>query len=394
MFNTKSLFFKNTLSLTVLLLISPASLSAQTEFMAQNPDSEDFQKYLEDMQKSAIDNFSFEDMASEIYDSDLYKELLEHYNLDTESREFFTLETLPSKNMVPKPKEKIGLIVKTGLDSKTIHYTWVMDQEVVEEGYGLDIFNFTTKEIGEETNISVILKTDSGIERTKSITVTPAVVDFFWQTDTYTPPIYKGKKLSSGSNNGKIEFIAIPNFTGTDAVENPNDYIYSWRLNGSNYRSGRGMNSVSIDLSDILTKSSVKVAIKPLESKEVLRESINFPRFGKPEILIYPTDSYGINYSKAINYLNEYSLNQEFLTVKAEPVFFTYFQKDDLKINWSMNSNPIESFNNNDKAYFSVDRDFTGKSSVSVSIENKENFREKVNSNVLFSVNSRNDSSI
>lgn len=394
MFNTKSLIFTKLLSLTILLLVGPVFLSAQTEFLEQNSDSEDFEKYLEDMQKSAIDNFSFEDMASDIYDSDLYKELLEYYNLDEGSKEFFTLETLPNKNIVPKPKEKIGLIIKTGLDSRTIHYTWMMDQEIIEEGYGLSIFNFTTKEIGEETNVSVILKTDSGIERTKSITVTPAVVDFFWQTDTYTPPIYKGKKLSSGSNNGKIDFIAIPNFTGTDRIENPNDYIYSWRLNGSNYKSGRGMNSVSIDLSDILTKSNVQVAIKPLESEEVLRESISFPNFGKPEILIYPTDSYGTNYSKAINYLNEYSLNQDLLTVKAEPMFFTHFQKDDLKINWSMNNNPIASFNNNNKAYFSVDRDFTGRSSVSVSIENKDNFREKVNSDVLFSVNNRDISGI
>ncbi len=365
-----------------LFFINPSFLKAQTNYSNQ-----EFKQYEEEI-KFITENFSFEDMVSDIHESKLYKELIEQFNLTEELKDFFTLETHPQKNIIPKPKEKVALVIKTTLDSKTTHYTWIVDQKIIKEGYGLTTFDFTTKEIGESSNVSVIIKTDSGLERTKSITLTPATVDVFWQTDTYTPALYKGKNLNSSYNKGKIDFIALPNFTGTDKIENPNNYIYTWLLNGSQYRSGRGMNSISLDLSELLIKSTVQVGIKPLNSEVVLRENINFPNFVKPEVLIYKTDSsYGTDYNKAINYLKEYQLNQDLLTVKAEPLFFTNFKESDLEINWSMNNSIIPSFKDSYKAYFSVDRDFTGKSSVSVSIKNKDNIREKFDSNVLFSVN-------
>lgn len=404
MFNIKSLFFKNFLYLTVLFLIIPVFINAQetsfNEALDQEIDvlnltyEEIYELYgLEppDLNKTPYSEYSQQELINEIYQSPLYQEMMQLYGLDEESKEYLSLETLPFKNTTPKPNQSLKLKAKSPLNSSTIHYTWYLDQKIVQEGYGLETINLTTKGVGESSNVSVTIKTDSGIERTKSITITPANVDLFWQTDTYAPAIYKGKNLNSSSNKGKIDFIAIPDFTGTDKIENPNDYIYSWLLNGSPYRSGRGMSSISLNLSEVLMKSSIQVNIKPLNSDTVLRESINFPNFIKPEILIYKTDpSYGIDYSQAINYSKEYLLNQDLLTVKAEPMFFTNFNQDDLEIDWYMNNTPIPGFKDSHKAYFSVDRGFTGKSSISVLINNRDNVREKIDSSILFSVNREN----
>lgn len=400
MFSNKSLLSIKFLPLLVFLLMSPFLLNAQEGFENENfiekTDLEnlsleevyEFYNIEKPKEIKSYEDYTYQELISEVYNSPMYKELMKLYGLDEESKTYFTLETFPNKNVAPKPYQNIKLAVKSSyFNSNTVYYTWTVDDEVIEEGYGLNILDITTKGVGESSVVSVNIKTDSGVEKNKSLTLTPATIDIFWQTNTYTPPVYKGKSLSSGSNKGKIDFIAIPNFTGTDKVENPDEYIYSWMLDGSNYKSGRGVNSISINLSDILSKSRVQISIKTLENEMIFKESLNFPNLGKPDIFVYATDSYGTDYSRALNYLKEYSLNQDLFTVKVEPMFFTNFKEDDLEINWFMNNNPISDFKDNRKAYFSVDRGFTGKSYVTVSVENRDNFREKIKSNVLFSVN-------
>ncbi|MGM0629503.1 MAG: hypothetical protein ACQESA_03695 [Patescibacteria group bacterium] len=335
-------------------------------------------------------DFNLEERAEEIRNSDLYKQLMEYHGF-TEDDFTGSFEMNIRGGEMPSAGEKVEFWTRTSLNKERSMFTWYVNGEVKQEGYGLDTFETEIEETGEEMIVEVYMKDDSGIEKSDTIIFTAGEVDIIWQTDTYTPAFYKGKPLSSRADRSEMDIIAIPNFTKNKQIEDPNQYIFTWKVDGSDYRSARGLNSITLDLSEISRRSGIEVRVQPLNRELEVVKSMSFPKSGNPNVLMYAEDFYGMDYSRAINYMESYPLNDDKVSVKAEPLFFTKKNAEEVEIEWSMNNEPLPDFAGNDKAGFSIEREFTGESSISVSIENRNNLREKINSEVIFDVDMANN---
>ncbi len=330
-----------------------------------------------------FDEGELSSMMKQAEDFDRY--MREVYNLDAMLEKETYLIFNPTN---PSAGETVQVAIKSDVDFNRSVMTWYLDGNLQESDYGLRFFNFSAGEVGETSTIKVDILTDSGIRKNASIQIAPAEVDIFWQANTYAPAFYQGKKLTPSSDKGIVEFIALPKFIGPDAVENPDNYVFSWKVNNRDVRgaSGRGRNTLVVDLSDTLSRASVLVEVTRINTGQKATGRIPFPRSGNPEILIYTEDKYGIDYSRAINHFANYSPKDQNLWLVATPFFFGDREKRTLSASWFMNKQIIPDFENLDRAHFSIDRGFTGRSSVSVKMKNLENTRENATAEVMFTI--------
>ncbi len=311
--------------------------------------------------------------------------LRENFNLEAVRGETTYLIFEPAD---PSADETVRAGIKSNIDYDRSVISWYIDGELQKSAYGLRFFDFSVGDIGESSVVRAEILTDSGIRKNITDRITPIEVDILWQASTLTPAPYKGKSLTSPTDKGVIEFIALPKFTGPETVEDPDNYIFSWKLNNTVVRgaSGRGRDTFSVDLSDLLRRTYVSVEVTDINTGIKTSERISFPRSGSPEVLIYEKNKYGINYGKAIDRVGRYTPEDRDIRVVANPFHFTGHKDKPLEIDWSMNEQPVPRFENSIEAHFTVDRNFTGESLVSVNIRSLKNTREGASSEVIFSI--------
>lgn len=389
-------------SMLIAVFIFPLILGAQTgffqepqpptqeEIMSMYPQTQTFEVPEfdpEDIGAMNIDDFNFNDMFDSYQDvrnSDFVRDVLRYYGVDRDAISVFEVNITPET--VPGPNEKVELRVRTNVKESVAMFVWSINGEVVEEGYGLNRYSFTTGEIGESHLVQVRMTASDGRVSVGQMLVTPAEVDIYWQANTYAPVQYKGKRLSPRADNGTLDFVAMPKFTDEGLIEDPNKYIFSWTVNGIRHSAGRGRDTLSLDLSDYPKRVRIGLTVEPVVGGRSLIKEISFPNQGEPEVLLYKKDLYGVDYSRAVNYTDEFQMRDESLSIKMEPLFFTAKQKDALLVKWFMNREPIPDFENDTLVNFAVDRDFTGVSEISVSVKNESNIRERSDSDLTISV--------
>ena len=309
------------------------------------------------------------------------------HNLDEIKEGTFNLTIRPSN---PVAGEKIIAHLQTNHDSNKALISWYLDGSLQAEGYGLNRFDFNVGKIGEKTILEANIITDTGVKRRKRIEIIPAEVDILWQTSTYTPAPYKGKNLSPSTDKGIIQFVALPKFTNDEKIENPNDFVFHWSLNGNKRTdlSGRGRNMIEVDLNDIFRKDSASVTVEHLNKDQIASRNIVMLSTNIPEVLIYKKDRYGIDYSLAINHSKQYRPTERNLDFVSKPFYFNEENLDALDITWSMNRKPLTEYTDSKKSSFIIERDFVGTTLVSIEVKNPNNFRERVSSNFSIIVDS------
>ncbi|MFP4022500.1 MAG: hypothetical protein ACLFNR_02055 [Candidatus Paceibacterota bacterium] len=381
----------------IVVLIAPLFTEAQTQVPQEDDSVQEAEEFLQENEElledtdvsetDPLEDFDFREYYKELENYDhLQEQLLEIYGITEEDMLGpFDIKSRPDE--IPQADQDVEFWIKTNHDLDNAMVYWSINGEVKKEGYGEDTFEFKTGEIGEEYTVEVEAHLQDGTVRNDSFSFSPADVDMIWETDTHTPAPYKGKSLSSSLNNGKMSVIALPNFEGSGYLEDPNDYIFSWKINGSDHRSGRGKNAISFDISDLSYKRDIGLEVRSLNGDMVLRKKVPFPKEAEPEVLLYKKDSYGVNYNLAINDLEDHTLEQEVINLKAEPFFYSNPEKNSLEIDWQMNNETIPDLTNSLDAEFGVDNDFQGRSKISVSVDNKDNFREKSKVDLILQVN-------
>ncbi len=332
------------------------------------------------------DLFSEDEIASLIKNlEDLESFYTEAYGLETMFREKTFLIFEPTN---PSEGETVNVRLRSDVDFNRAVVSWYLNGEFQKSDYGLNFFELPVGEIGKNYSIRAEILTDTGIRKSAAGQISPAEVDIVWQANTQVPAFYEGKSLTTPADKGSIEFVALPKFAGPDTVEDPNNYVFSWKVNnvpvpGS---SGRGRDTLSLDLSNFLRRASVWVEALNINTGQKVTKRISFPRSGLPGVLIYPEDKYGINYHQAINYLDNYAPSRQDIWLTALPLFFSGPETSALSIDWFMNKQPLPNFSGLNRAHFSVERGFIGDSLVSLEMNSLENSRERAVSEVMFSV--------
>jgi hypothetical protein len=270
----------------------------------------------------------------------------------------------------PGPNEKVLVnITSFGTNLDAANIIWKINGKTQSSGTGIKSFTFTVGGMNSSTKLDIIVNTiDSGTIQ-KSIDIKPSSVDLIWQSDSFTPPFYKGKALFSYQN--KITFIAMPHITGNNGEIPSKSLIYKWTLNGQVKQSdsGYGKNTYSF-IGPLLSRPlSIQVEVSSADGGGSAYNHTTVTPVD-PSIILYRKDPLnGIEFQKAL--LGNADLNGSEITITGMPYFFGLSsQNSDLAYKWSINNVPIGNSPSDTTEVFRKQEGVDGTSRISLSIEN------------------------
>ncbi len=263
----------------------------------------------------------------------------------------------------------------TDLGQATI--LWALNNKLSSKGAGQTSFTFNTGPLGAPSLVSITVEPKGAAVMKKDLTITPASVDLLWQTNTYTPPFYKGKALYTPQSIAT--FVAVPRLISKKGtlIEKKN-IIFTWKkdyiVQGS--LSGYGKDSFSFDANVLLKPSVVEVEVSAPAENIKANASLSIST-GKPEALIYEDDPlYGILYNSAIQ--SSFTLANDETKLVAAPYYFSTDSSGvkNLQYSWTVDSGSAEE--GTDKSIILRHEGSTGgRSNVSLSIDNALQFFQK-----------------
>ena len=140
-----------------------------------------------------------------------------------ELQEKVSYDVLPSK---PKLGDLVQIEAKMyGTPVKDAIFTWALNGKEFKKGQGFSKISFYVE---KQSKVSLTIITVKGVTITKDWVFNPENVVIFWESNTYTPPFYKGKSLYTAES--KLTLHAL-NFDQPNPLTN--SYAnYVWKVNG------------------------------------------------------------------------------------------------------------------------------------------------------------------
>lgn len=244
----------------------------------------------------------------------------------------------------PTPNQSVTVEIEsyiTNLDAAQI--TWSLNGSIAESGAGKKSLTFKTGNEGTTTNLTIIVITDAGKTVTKTLRLNPVYVDLMWESESYTPPFYRGKALFSSQN--RITFIALPHLLGSNGQEiSPNNLMYTWKKDGTvmNNESGYGKNTFLFIPTVIARPVEIRVEVTRPNSS-VKGTAIVFATPTEPFIRFYEKNPlYGIQFQKSLMGTVEMKNSRE-ISITSVPYFYgTKNPYEGLSYKWSLNGKLID----------------------------------------------------
>lgn len=250
--------------------------------------------------------------------------------------------------------------------------TWYVDGVNTNSGVGLKQFRVMAGPSGSTKTVDVTVSTVDAGTFSETIVIRPADVGLLWESDTYTPPFYKGKALHS--YNGSFKVVAIPElFTAAGVKIDSKDLIYTWKKNGEveGSASGYGKNTyIGSQTSYLREGEDISVEVSAPRDNVVASNSILITPL-VPEVLLYEKSPlYGIIYEKALR--NTMKLTNEEVTIIAEPFSFSVQKRNvsNLTYAWTLNGSPLSDFANKSSVTLRRTSDAAGRANLAVSLQN------------------------
>lgn len=221
---------------------------------------------------------------------------------------------------------------------ETAEITWVLNGKTISSGQGEKTISFKTGPLGSKTSLQITGITSEGYPISKSLTLFPASVDILVESETFTPPFYRGRAYFSYQGDARV--IAVPSFTDENGQQMASkSLIFTWRVGDKimqNY-SGVGKNVFYYKGGTIIRPDSISVDVSTLNQKMVAKTKIEITPT-EPKVVLYEEDpEYGTLYNKALE--KPITLNKEEIKISAIPYFFSTDKANgkNLKYNWSLN---------------------------------------------------------
>lgn len=269
----------------------------------------------------------------------------------------------------PKPNSTVNVGLKMyteDLNSSLI--TWIVNGKKVAEGRGEINQTINTPSSGSKLDITVYVTLQSGTTFTKSINLRLGEVYIAWESDSYTPPFYKGKALFPPQ--GEVRVSAFPELYSGSTKINSSKLNYKWTVNNQveQSQSGYGKSSILLKGPILGTELNINLLVTDPVTNAVAQGNLNI-KPNKPVIVFYENNPlYGIVYEKALNLGT--TLKGEEVSVIASPFFLN--TKDIIKYSWKMNgksSNDVDGLS----VTFRKPENVSGSTFVSLSAENQKN---------------------
>ncbi len=237
----------------------------------------------------------------------------------------------------PKPFEEVTInLFGYGFKIENSEIVWSVDGQIAQQGFGKKSFSFKVGDIGSVSSINIVINSKERGIMLKNITFQPADADIVIETNSYTPPSYQGSSLPS--QGSEIKLVAIPRLIDSQNKRIANDDLkFNWKKDGNNLtsQSGIGKNYIIFTADEFKASHKIDLEIIYQPEKIVIEKSLTINLF-QPEILIYEVNPLsGVDYSRAIG--DEFELNKDEITLKAEPFYLSQNQKGLLGYYWRLN---------------------------------------------------------
>lgn len=200
-------------------------------------------------------------------------------------------------------------------------------------------------------------------------------VDMVWETDSYTPPFYKGKALPPG--DADVRIIATPD----SSFGNPATALYTWRVNGTvlGSLSGIGKSSLFVAGSPFITDRIVTVDV---ESADGTRQGLGVVQIPvvRPIVRVYEDQPLsGVRFENTLAYLH--GQTEADIILVAYPYFFsTQNRKQNLEYSWLVGGQTVGE--EGAGGAIIARSDIAGTSTVSVSVRNFKNILQRASASV------------
>lgn len=286
--------------------------------------------------------------------------------------EQLSVEQIPR---VPKPGEIVSIRLSgytTNLNKAKI--SWIQDGKIILSQIGAVTNQVEAPSNGKTSTIVITIQKETGGIITKTITLSPADVDLFYEAGTYVHPFFKGKRQFTSESI--ITFIAVPNFITSSGKIRDTDLVYKWSINGSVIQevSGYGRNTFTTQGQLIERPAQVTVEVSAVGSNLLATQTIGF-RSTSPEFIAYENNPIlGVVYDKAI--LGDFMLERPQVDFEGVPYFFSTETKNSPNIIYKWNINGVEVTSKNSNENYLLlrnDKNIEGKAYVSATLEHVTN---------------------
>ncbi len=269
----------------------------------------------------------------------------------------------------PKPNESVEIFIEsytTNLDQATM--TWSVNGKTERKGVGIKSVIVPAGPIGIKKTITVLVATKEGRVFEQSISINPSEIEILWESDTYTPPFYKGKSLYS--SDADLSLLAVPITKGI----NPANLVYTWKKDGvllSNL-SGFGKQFITIKTQFQIDPVKIEVEVSSSEGSYSARgETLVHPT--QPKILVYENRPLsGFRFDKAVG--SQQGLDENEVSFVGIPYFFSAAKRnaENLFFSWTMNGASVTP-SEKDRATLILRHEggVTGSSQIGLSVENQ-----------------------
>lgn len=286
---------------------------------------------------------------------------------------------------IPKPNGEFTVRAQSfsvDLDSALI--SWSIDGKETQRGVGLKELSARAGGAGTMSTITASIATVGAGTFTQSVVIRPADVALMWETDTYTPPFYKGKALHSF--NGSFKVLALPEFFDLAGRRiNPRELVYSWSKNGEPIASASGYGKttfISSQTSYLRPGEEITVEVSAPRDNIVARRSITISPVAPKTVFYEQSPLYGTIYENSL--ARGVSLTNEEVSVVAEPYFFSVPTRDsaDLSYSWKLNGVALKS--SQDKSDITLRKaGEAGTSNLSIAVQNRAKVLQGANASII-----------
>jgi len=243
----------------------------------------------------------------------------------------------------PRAFQEVSISVQGfSIDLGRLEVSWYIDGKLIERSIGGKNFSFNAGKLGSRSTIIMVANSPIAEVARKTIVIVPADVDILWETNTYTPPFYKGKSLPV--SEGNITFTAMPSFIDSRGRKiDPEILMYTWQKDGTVLvdQSGVGKKNITIVGPLSFSDDIISLEVSTLEMSIKAKETV-FIVTREPKIIFYEKHPLrGVLYERAI--INEFFLLDDEFTLRAEP-FFTHIdgiQKGNTEFSWSVGEEKV-----------------------------------------------------
>ena len=291
----------------------------------------------------------------------------------------------------PKPFSSVSVRFESySFDIDRALITWSVDGKQVLSGIGETRLSVSVGGEGTLTKVSVSVRPNEGGSFSDQILITPSSVSLVWEaTDTYVPPLYKGKALPS--EGALVRVVALPSFYSGSSPYNPKMINYQWSVNGERVKSLSGVGRQSIDtkLNYLENENIISVVATTFDGSQSASEEVTIvptpisPRF-------YTFDPlYGVDYTKAFTDRVEITKATSFV---FEPYYISNkdLSSPNIETQWSLNGLPIE-VPESGVLTITPKPDTSGVGALSVTIEQTKKYLQKAEGVLQIVFNTKNN---